>query len=266
MSTKNKNKKRKRFSIIRFFRKIFHKIEYSLSMYLFKIKNTEFYNKIFIKKLYSLSIFATLFLSIILITVTFTLSEKNDINVLILNVEKREYSKVITKYNTMKKQNSEKQMDKLNEILGNKIDNVILNNTEQYIKDKMSIEKFIGLLNTIDYLENINISYGRINIDCKSVMNLYLKEKISYNKARSYFDAISSFAENNSQVDLIKEDVKLIYQSRELYKQSLDFKSKGNYRQAIEGFNKVSNTDTKYYSKAQKNIDECMEFLNKSEN
>ena len=71
------------------------------------------------------------------------------------------------------------------------INKLLLDSGDKYITGQISKEQYIGLINTINALENINVDLKKIIEQAKRVDEMYQEENIKYDTAISYINTAS---------------------------------------------------------------------------
>ena len=173
----------------------------------------------------SLSILGFIVLIIIFLVSSDELSVSKESNILVKNIEQRKYSIALNNYEDWEKEFSRSKMNRLNKSVSKKINKLLLDSGDKYITGQISKEQYIGLINTINALENINVDLKKIIEQAKRVDEMYQEENIKYDTAISY----------------INTDKK--------------------YYEAITSYDKVLQIDKKYYELANKNKKECIELM-----
>lgn len=185
-------------------------------------------------------------------------SVSDEANILLENIEKRNYSSALENYYKWEKDFSESKMKRLNDSLTAKINKLILDKGDDYLNGKLSKEGFIGLVNTINSLTDIQLDLKRIGEQSKRVYELYLGEVIDYEKAISYANTISSLYGANNYVQEYKDLINEISESRKVYEIALKNQKLHKYHEAVDSYNKVSPKDKKYYELANSKKEECI--------
>ncbi|MGL5313133.1 MAG: UbiD family decarboxylase [Peptostreptococcaceae bacterium] len=209
----------------------------------------------------SLSILGLILLAIIFFVSSDELSVGNESNILLKNIEQRKYSIAIENYEKWEKQFSTAKMNRLNKSVSKKINKLLLDSGDKYISDQISKEYYLGLINTINVLEEVDIDLKRIVDQASRVDEMYKSENIKYDKAISYINTISVLNGIGDSLDLYKHNIKQNYESRNVFQMGIDYQQNLKYYEAIQCYDKVLEDDKKYYDLAKKNKEECIESM-----
>lgn len=209
----------------------------------------------------SLSILGLILLAIIFFVSSDELSVGNESNILLKNIEQRKYSIAIENYEKWEKEFSTAKMNRLNKSVSNKINKLLLDNGDKYINNQISKEYYLGLINTINALESLDIDLKKIVDQASRVDEMYANENIDYDKAISYINTISVLNGIGESLDIYKHNILQNYESRSVFQKGLDYQENQQYYEAIESYNKVLESDKKYYDLAKKNKKDCIESM-----
>nr|WP_303213053.1 UbiD family decarboxylase [uncultured Romboutsia sp.] len=209
----------------------------------------------------SLSILGFIVLIIIFLVSSEELSVSKESNILVKNIEQRKYSIALNNYEDWEKEFSRSKMNRLNKSVSKKINKLLLDSGDKYITGQISKEQYIGLINTINALEDINVDLKKIIEQAKRVDEMYKDENIKYDIAISYINTASIINGMVNNLDIYKNNIEEINQSRKLYKSALKNQDEKKYYEAITSYDKVLQIDKKYYELANKNKKECIELM-----
>lgn len=209
----------------------------------------------------SLSILGFIVLLIIFLVSSDELSVSKESNILVKNIEERKYSIALNNYENWEKEFSQSKMNRLNNLVSKKINKLLLDSGDKYITGQISKEQYIGLINTINALENINVDLKKIIEQAKRLDEMYKEENVKYETAISYINTASIINGMANSLDVYKNNIEEINQSRKLYKSALKAQENKKYYEAINSYDKVLQIDKKYYELANKNKKECIEVM-----
>lgn len=209
----------------------------------------------------SLSILGCIVLIIIFLVSSDELSVSKESNILAKNIEERKYSIALDNYESWEKEFSQSKMNRLNKLVSKKINKLLLDSGDKYIVGQISKEQYIGLINTVNALENINVDLKKIIEQANRVDEMYQEENVEYDIAISYINTASIINGMANSLDTYKNNIEEINQSRKLYKSALKDQTNKNYYEAITSYNKVLQVDKKYYELANKNKKECIDLM-----
>lgn len=209
----------------------------------------------------SLSILGFIVLLIIFLVSSDELSVSKESNILVKNIEERKYSIALNNYENWEKEFSQSKMNRLNNLVSKKINKLLLDSGDKYITGQISKEQYIGLINTINALENINVDLKKIIEQANRLDEMYKEENVKYETAISYINTASIINGMANSLDVYKNNIEEINQSRKLYKSALKAQENKKYYEAINSYDKVLQIDKKYYELANKNKKECIELM-----
>ena len=209
----------------------------------------------------SLSILGFIVLLIIFLVSSDELSVSKESNILVKNIEERKYSIALNNYENWEKEFSQSKMNRLNNLVSKKINKLLLDSGDKYITGQISKEQYIGLINTINALENINVDLKKIVEQARRLDEMYKEENVKYETAISYINTASIINGMANSLDVYKNNIEEINQSRKLYKSALKAQENKKYYEAINSYDKVLQIDKKYYELANKNKKECIELM-----
>ena len=98
-------------------------------------------------------------------------------------------------------------MNRLNKSVSKKINKLLLDSGDKYITGQISKEQYIGLINTINALENINVDLKKIIEQAKRVDEMYQEENIKYDTAISYINTASIINGMVNSLDIYKNNI-----------------------------------------------------------
>lgn len=205
-------------------------------------------------------------LGILVLIIVFFLSSNefsvgNEANELLKIVEKRQYSIAVDYYASVDKKFSDSKMERFNKSVSKKINKLLLNSGDKYLDGDISQENFIGLINTVKSLGKININVDDLITQADRVGEMYREENITYNVAISYINTISILNGIGGNLDVYKQNVETIKESRDVYDSAVKDQKVYKYYDAIEKYNKVLKEDEKYYNLAQNAKKQCIEEM-----
>lgn len=188
-------------------------------------------------------------------------SISDEANILLKNIEQRRYSEAVENYDTWSKKFSESKMKRLNDSITAKLNQLLLENGDNYINKKLSKENYVGFINTINSLTDIQIDLKRIQEQAKRVSEIYANEGTDYETAISYINIVSSLNGMENDLEQYKYEINEVNESRKAYEIANHNKKTHKYYEAIESYNKVSEKDKKYYFLAEEEKQECIEQM-----
>lgn len=205
-------------------------------------------------------------LGILVLIIVFFLSSNefsvgNEANELLKIVEKRQYSIAVDYYASVDKKFSDSKMERFNKSVSKKINKLLLNSGDKYLDGDISQESFIGLINTVKSLDKININVDDLITQADRVGEMYKEENITYNMAIAYINTISILNGIGGNLDVYKQSVETIKESRDIYDSAVKDQKVYKYYDAIEKYNKVLKEDEKYYNLAQNAKKQCVEEM-----
>lgn len=208
-----------------------------------------------------LVILASISLMIVFFISSDEMSISKEVDHLVKNIESRKYQIAYDYYEGLKTNFSDSKMKRFNKSVSKKINSVIINNGDKYINGQITKEQYIGLINTTNALSEISINVENLIEQAKRVDEMYLQENISYDVALSYMNIASSLNGVNEELDDYKQNIKDFYESRAVYEEATNNQQVKKYHEAIEGYNKVSDKDKKYYKLAKMAKEECINIM-----
>ena len=206
-------------------------------------------------------VLCTILLIIVFLVSSEELSVSKESNILVKNIEQRKYSIALSNYENWEEQFSKSKMNRFNRVVSKKINKLLLDSGDNYINDEISKEQYIGLVNTINAIEGIKVDLTKIVEQSKRVDEMYKNENIKYDNAISYINTASIINGVSDRLDLYKNNIEEINQSRKLYNTALKYQEDKSYYEAINLYNKVLQEDKKYYELANKNKKECISLM-----
>lgn len=228
-----------------------------------------FYNKI-VDSIYgnrknimtvSFSILALLLLMIVLYFSSDNFSINSEVNTMFNYIEDRQYTMAETYYEDLEKEFSEAKMNRFNKKVSKKMSSLLINNSDMYINGQITKEQYMGLINVVNVLNHINIDSSSLDGLSKRVEQMYKEENISYELAISYLQITSSLKGVSESIYEYKQNIKDIYESRNIYKEGTKQQSIKNYHEAVTSYDKVLKEDEKYYALAQSAKKECVKEM-----
>ena len=186
-----------------------------------------FYNKI-VDSIYgnrknimtvSFSILALLLLMIVLYFSSDNFSINSEVNTMFNYIEDRQYTMAETYYEDLEKEFSESKMNRFNKKVSKKMSSLLINNSDMYINGQITKEQYMGLVNVVNVLNHINIDSSSLDGLSKRVEQMYKEENISYELAISYLQITSSLKGVSESIYEYKQNIKDIYESRNIYKE-----------------------------------------------
>ena len=209
----------------------------------------------------SLSILGLILLALVFFVSSDEVSVGNEANILLKNIEQRKYSIALENYQEWEKEFSTSKMNRLNKSVSKKINKLLLDSGDRYIDDQISKEYYLGLINTINSLENINIDLKKIVDQASRVDEMYANENIDYEKAISYISTLDVLNGIGNSIDIYKHNISQNYESRNMYQRANEYQKNKEYHEAIQSYNKVVESDKKYYDLAQKQKEQCIKLM-----
>lgn len=226
-------------------------------------------NKIIIKS--SLTFVGAIIVAIFIFISADSFTVTNETNQLVDYIEQRNYSLAVSYYDKVKEDFSAQKMNRFSKSFSKKVNKILMNYGDKYIKGEIGKEYYISLINIINELDTMNLDMHSILNQVKRVNELYLSENITYNTAIGYMQAISNLKISKNDIDSYTKKIEVIEDSRKIYNIALQNQSKKMYKEAIENYDKVIAEDKKYYELAQDNKEVCITemydyYINKAEN
>lgn len=228
----------------------------------FFIKIVEFvdkHNKVIVKT--ALVILGVILLSLTIFFSANSFSVSSESNKLVDYIEKRNYGEATSYYNKVKGEFSESKMDRFSKSLSKKINKILVNYGDRYIKGEIGKDYFISLINIINELDTVYIDASNIIDQAKRVNDLYLQEKISYKTAMGYIQAVSTLKISKNEIYVYAKKIDVIEDSRKVYNLGVKDQEKKMYKEAISNYDKVMSEDKKYYDLAQDKKEECIKDM-----
>lgn len=152
-------------------------------------------------------------------------------------------------------------MNRLSKSLSKKVNKILVTYGDKYIKGEIGKDYFISLINIINELDTVYIDTDSIINQAKRVNDLYLQEKISYNTAMGYIQAVSTLKISKNEIYVYAKKIDVIEDSRKVYNEGVENQNKKMYKEAIEDFDKVITDDKRYYELAQDKKEECIKEM-----
>lgn len=209
----------------------------------------------------SLSILAFIVLMIVFFVSSDELSVGKESTALLKSIEQRKYSVASNYYNDLEKNFSESKMKRLDKSVSKKINKILLTNGDKYITGQITKEHYVGLVNMINSLDGISIDLNKVIDQANRVNEMYKEENITYDVAVSYINSASSLSIIGNELNIYKQEIKLLNESRIMYESSVKNQEIKKYNEAIAGFDKVVEEDKKYHNLAQKAKSQCIESM-----
>lgn len=209
----------------------------------------------------SMSILGFILLIIVFFVSSDELSVGKESNILLKNIEERQYSRALDYYEVCEKQFSDEKMNRLNKSLSKKINKLLLDSGDKYVTGQLTKEYYIGLINTVNALDNIEIDFKKIVVQADRINEMYKSEHIKYDEAISYINAASILNGIGDNLDIYKNEIQEIYQSRQVYEEALKEQKNNRFYEAIQLYDKILVEDKKYYDLGSKNKKKCIELM-----
>ena len=228
----------------------------------FFLKIVEFvdkHNKVIVKT--ALVILGVILLSLTIFFSANSFSVSSESNKLVDYIEKRNYGEATSYYNKVKEEFSESKMDRFSKSLSKKINKILVNYGDRYIKGEIGKDYFISLINIINELDTVYIDASNIIDQAKRVNDLYLQEKISYKTAMGHIQAVSTLKISKNEIYVYAKKIDVIEDSRKVYNLGVKDQEKKMYKEAISNYDKVMSEDKKYYDLAQDKKEECIKDM-----
>ncbi|OSB11825.1 hypothetical protein B2H97_01615 [Paraclostridium bifermentans] len=216
-------------------------------------------NKIIIKS--ALTVLGIILIGIFIMFTADNFSVGSESNKLVGYIEKRNYSEAISYYDKIKEEFSDTKMNRLSKSLSKKVNKILVTYGDKYIKGEIGKDYFISLINIINELDTVYIDTDSIINQAKRVNDLYLQEKISYNTAMGYIQAVSTLKISKNEIYVYAKKIDVIEDSRKVYNEGVENQNKKMYKEAIEDFDKVITDDKRYYELAQDKKEECIKEM-----
>lgn len=209
----------------------------------------------------SFSSLALLLLLIVLYFSSDNFNINNEVDTLVTYIEDRQYTMAENYYDDVEKEFSDSKMSRFNKKISNKLSLLLINKGDNYINGQITKEEYMGLINMVNALNPINIELTNLLDLGKRVDEMYKEENITYESASSFLQIISSLNGVNEKLDEYKQNIKTVYESRQVYKEGTKNQSIKKYHEAIELYDKVIESDEKYYSLAKNAKEECIKIM-----
>ena len=209
----------------------------------------------------SLSMLGLIILMIMFLVSSDEFSIEKESNTLFKNIEQRKYSIALENYENYKSQFSEAKLKRFDKSISKKINKLLLESGDKYINKEITKEQYIGIINTINALSTIEIDLQRILDQAQRLSEMYVNENISYDIVLSYMNSASTLNGITHELDMYKNNIKEIYESRKIYEEANKNENNLMYYEAILGYDKVLEKDKKYYDLAQKQKQKCIEDM-----
>ena len=225
-----------------------------------KIVDTIYDNRRNIMRI-SFSILALLLLIIVLYFSSDNFNINGEADTLLNYIEDRQYNMAETYYHDIEKEFSDTKINRFNKKVSKKISLLLINNGDMYINGQITKEQYMGLVNMVNALNTITIESSNLIDLGKRVDEMYKGENISYDSALSYLQITSSLKGIGEKLDEYKQHIKVLYESRNIYKEGTKKQSIKKYYEAVELYDKVLKEDEKYYSLAKNAKNECIDVM-----
>lgn len=209
----------------------------------------------------SLTALSVILLMIVLYFSSDNLSVNKEVEDLVTHIENRNYDEAENYYDDLLKKFSDSKMDRFNKKASKKLSSLLMNSADAYINNKITKEHYMGLINMINSLNTIKIDSTSLIDLAKRVDEMYKEENLSYEDASSYLQVTSTLRGVKQGLDEYKQHIKVLYESREVYKEATKYQSIKKYNEAIDHYNKVIEEDEKYYSLAKSAKEECIKLM-----
>lgn len=185
----------------------------------------------------------------------------NEVNTLVTYIEERQYTMAENYYDDIEKEFSDSKMSKFNKKVSKKLSLLLINNGDMYINGKITKEQYMGLVNIVNELNTVRIETTNLIDLGKRVDEMYKEENLTYESASSFLQITSSLNGINEGLDEYKQHIKILYESRQIYKEGTKNQSIKKYHEAINLYDKVLKEDEKYYSLAKNAKEECIKVM-----
>lgn len=209
----------------------------------------------------SFSLLALLFLIIVLFFSSDNFNISSEVDTLVKYIDDRQYGMAKTYYDDLEKEFSDSKMNRLNNKVSKKLSSLLMNKGDMYINGQITKEQYMGLINIVNALDPIIIDSTSLIDLGKRVNQMYKEENITYESAQSYLQITSSLKSINEGLEEYKQNIKILYESRKVYKEGTRNQSIKKYHEAISAYDKVIKEDEKYYSLAQSAKKECINVM-----
>lgn len=209
----------------------------------------------------SFSLLALLFLIIVLFFSSDNFNISSEVDTLVKYIDDRQYGMAKTYYDDLEKEFSDSKMNRLNNKVSKKLSSLLMNKGDMYINGQITKEQYMGLINIVNALDPIIIDPTSLIDLGKRVNQMYKEENITYESAQSYLQITSSLKGINEGLEEYKQNIKILYESRKIYKEGTKNQSIKKYHEAISAYDKVIKEDEKYYSLAQSAKKECINVM-----
>ena len=134
-------------------------------------------NKIIVRSCVTLLGIIVIAIFIFISADSFTVTNESD--QLLDYIEQRNYSLSVSYYDKVKKEFSPQKMERFSKSFSRKVNKVLMNYGDKYIKGEIGKEYYISLINIINELDTINLDMESILNQVKRVNELYLAEKLT---------------------------------------------------------------------------------------
>lgn len=209
----------------------------------------------------SLSMLGIMLLIIVFFASSDELSVSKESTQLLNNIEQRKYTVALDYYQSLEKNFSQSKMKRFNKAISKKINKLLLNSGDMYVNGQITKEHYTGLISTINSLNSISLDLNKIIDQSERIREMYKEENLNYDLALSYLNAVSSLNGVDNELDVYKQDIKVLNDSREVYETANKNYQIKKYYEAIQCYDKVLEEDKKYYNLAQRAKDECIETM-----
>ena len=105
------------------------------------------------------------------------------------------------------------------------------------------------------------IDFKKIVDQASRVDEMYENENIDYDKAISYISMLDVLNGIGNSIDIYKHNISQNYESRNMYQRANEYQKNKEYHEAIQSYNKVVESDKKYYELAQKQKEQCIKLM-----
>lgn len=225
-----------------------------------KVVNLVYDNRRNIVRL-SFSVLAFLLLIIVLYFSSDNFNINDEVNTLVTYIEERQYTMAENYYDDIEKEFSDSKMSRFNKKVSKKLSSLLINNGDMYINGQITKEQYMGLVNIVNSLNTVSVETTNLIDLGKRVDEMYKEENITYESAFSFLQITSSLNGVNEGLDEYKQNIKTLYESRQIYEEGTKNQSIKKYHEAIELYDKVLKEDEKYYSLAQNAKKECIKVM-----
>ncbi|RDY29460.1 UbiD family decarboxylase [Romboutsia weinsteinii] len=209
----------------------------------------------------SLSILGLIFLMIIFFVSSDEFSVSKESSILLKHIESRKYGVALNYYEDLEKEFSPSKMERFDKNVSKKINKLMISSGDKFINTQITKEHYIGLISTVNALRGIDVDLKKIVDQASRVSEMYKSENLSYDIAMSYINTASSLDGMGNDLDVYKQNITVLYDSRKMFEAAEEDKNIKKYHEAIKSYDKVLEEDKKYYDLAQNAKKECIGLM-----